>query len=74
MKKLKYFGFTGDKYLNIAVMARFRDHSNKIKVVRSCPFHIMKLLLIAQNLVKLKNLSKNKTYFFHLLFNWHPHE
>ena len=34
--------FHGDKYLNISTMARFRDQSNKIKVVRICLFHIMK--------------------------------
>ena len=33
----------GDKYLNISVIARLRDHSDKIKVVRNCLFHIMKL-------------------------------
>ena len=68
-----YCGFAGDKYLNISVMACFRYHSNIIKVVRNCLFHIMKLLLqtperknIAQNLVKIRKChpSKNKTTFF----------
>ena len=77
-----YCGFAGIKYLNISVMATFRELSNKIKVVRNCLFHIhvMKWFLrtserknycskSCQN--KKMSSSNNKITFFHILFKWH---
>ena len=51
-------------------MACFRDHSNKIKVVRNCLFHIMKLLLLKiMSKIRKWHLPKNKTTFFTYFLN-----